>query len=67
MKPATSIDLWGADNFIWEGSYQGGKIIVNLLRKTFEEMAIIINPETLNISGQIYKELKSLLKKNRLK
>jgi hypothetical protein len=43
------------------------KIIVNLPRQTFEEMAIITKPETLNISGHIYKELKRVLKKTRLK
>jgi hypothetical protein len=62
LKPTTSITPWGTDNFIWEGSYQGEKITVNLPRQTFKEDATIKKNDTLNISNHIFTELKRVLK-----
>ncbi|MEJ6793099.1 MAG: hypothetical protein QNK89_10315 [Lacinutrix sp.] len=28
LKPTTNITPWGADNFIWEGGYQGKKSLL---------------------------------------
>ena len=63
LRPNTSITPWGTEDFIWHGNYKGEEILVKLTRGRFEEDAFISKPEYLNISDQIFKELKRVLRK----